>query len=151
MSSQYRKFLQQCVEQFQVSFGTCIAGPNNEMETSSDECAEINQNHVATTDGSNSRLKPAIFRLNSDCLQELFGWLSIEDLLAFGKTCEWLCHNVGQWLHEKHPRLQSFWHDNSVYASVWPPEWETEIDCFSQFISNITVFILYQRTLVICV
>lgn len=139
MSSQYRKFLQQCMEQFRISFGTCIASPSNEMETSPDECAEINQVHVAAEDGSDLRSQPAIFRLNPDCLRELFELLSLEDLLAFGKTCKWLCHNVGQWLHEKRPHLQGIGQKNSIMVSVWPPHWFTEIDCFSQFISNVRI------------
>lgn len=137
MSSQNRKFLQQCMDQFQNSFGSCIARPHSEVETSPDECAQTND--VATADGSNLRLQPAIFRLNFDCLQELFGWLSLEDLVAFGKTCTWLRHNVGQWWYEKRPQLRIFWQQNKVYALEWPPDWYAEIDCFSQFIRHITV------------
>lgn len=61
-------------------------------------------------------------------------------MLAFGTTCTWLCHNVGQWLQTKRPRLRNCLRDGSVYASVYPPHWSMEIDCFSQIINSITVY-----------
>lgn len=61
----------------------------NSMERDSDEPSSNRKKSIAE-DGSlvtNNQLQPAIFKLNADCFEDSFIYLSLRDLNAFGGTC----------------------------------------------------------------
>lgn len=49
---------------------------------------------------------PELFVLNIDCLEEIFDWLSLADLLALRQTCKQLRHVVNYYIKANYPSIE---------------------------------------------
>lgn len=46
---------------------------------------------------------PPVFKLDTDCWDEVFDWLSVEEVHAFGRTCKAFQRVTGKYFHWKYP------------------------------------------------
>lgn len=51
--------------------------------------------------------QPAIFKINVDCFEELFDWLSLKDLHAFGQSCKKMQKAAGYHMSLTYPKLEA--------------------------------------------
>lgn len=76
--------------------------------------------------------QPPIFKLNVDCFEELFDYLSLEDLHAFGQTCKIMQQLTGYYFRLTYPGARVNCTRDGIYCNV------VQINGFSDFIENIT-------------
>lgn len=57
-----------------------------------------------------------ILKLNSDCLNEIFEYLSVKDLHSLGQTCKALQHGAGEYFHNAYLSATNFSGDNGIYT-----------------------------------
>lgn len=66
--------------------------------------------------------------MNADCIEEIFNYLSLRDLVAFGETCKRLCQIAGHWYRQNYQGYRVY---NSDYIQK----------CyFNQFLQKIYIF-----------
>lgn len=63
----------------------------------------------------NDELTKSIFKLNIDCLEEMFNYLSTEDLLAIGQTCKTMQQVVGEYFKENYTAASKFGGNDGIY------------------------------------
>lgn len=56
-----------------------------------------------------------IFRLNTDCFDEIFDYLSAEDLLSFGQTCKTMQNVVGNYFKSNYTVATKFGGNDGIY------------------------------------
>lgn len=78
-----------------------------------------------------------IFKLNVDCFDEIFGWLSLDDVYAFGQTCKRLQQIAGQYFHLQYSAASAGCANNGIYISG------LKVNGFSQFIKKVSI-LLYK-------
>lgn len=71
--------------------------------------------HHTTAALSTNEESPHIFKLNIDCLDELFDYLSTQDLLAVGQTCKILQQVVGNYFKENYSEASKFGGNDGIY------------------------------------
>lgn len=77
-----------------------VCVPRNKKTKPNEKAAEKNRNPVAAAPiaaGPSEVSPPVIFKLYMDCFVEIFDYLSLKDLIAFGNTCKRLCPYAGHW------------------------------------------------------
>lgn len=62
------------------------------------------QKAVAIDGGAESESLPCIFKVNIDCFEELFEWLSVKDLYALRQTCKRIKRVVDYYIKINYPR-----------------------------------------------
>lgn len=88
---------------------------------------------------------PAIFMLNIDCFQELFEYLTLEDLISFGKTCTRLQQVAGHYFKQNYSKLKVLaeryviHHDNCLLALSCPKKSNLLLYGFEQFIKSLEI------------
>lgn len=61
--------------------------------------AEENQNQAAITATANNESPPRIFKLNTDCTDEVFDLLTLKDIHSMGETCKTMQLVAGEYFH----------------------------------------------------
>lgn len=79
------------------------------------------------------RKRCEIFKLDVDCCEEIFEWLSIKDLYSFGQTCKRMNRIAGMYFYQNYPGLKVKSGFGKIYCD------STRLDGFSEFIENITL------------
>lgn len=113
--------------------------PNAKRPKTNNELKQ-NQNGVVTRAAAKKQQSsPAIFILYMDCFEEIFDYLSLKDVIAFGKTCKRLCQYADHWLRQNYPAIRyDITEECDIYMS-YDIYMKIEITKFSQFIQNIRI------------
>ncbi|XP_055306234.1 uncharacterized protein LOC129570589 [Sitodiplosis mosellana] len=64
---------------------------------------------------------PELFVLNIDCLEEIFEWLSLSDLLTLRQTCKQLRHVVNYYIKANYPTIEM----GFKKIAIFPTDFET--------------------------
>lgn len=72
-------------------------------------------NQVAVAGGSGDQL-PSIFKLNVDCCDEIFEYLTLKDLHVFGQTCKAMQKVAGQYYQRNFQGAEKFIDDDGIYT-----------------------------------
>lgn len=107
--------------------------------------AEPSQNHQNIAGPSNEQTQPKIFKLDIDCFDEIFEYLSVKDLQSFGRTCKTIQKVAGEYFKRNYSAAETFIRKgaifrNAVYKynnSIIIDE-RTEITGFNEFVTSIT-------------
>ena len=75
---------------------------------------------------------PDIFKLDVDCCEEIFEWLSIKDLHSFGQTCKRMNRIAGKYFQQNYSNAHIRSREDGGIEYV-----HTNLDGFSEFIENI--------------
>ena len=59
--------------------------------------------------------RPRIFKLNIDCFDEIFDYLSTEDLLGIGQTCKTMQQVVGEYFKKNYTAASMFGGNDGIY------------------------------------
>lgn len=58
----------------------------------------------------------AIFKLNNDCFNEIFDYLSLKELYSIAQTCKRLLKLAGEYFHDKYLAATKYSGDNGIYT-----------------------------------
>lgn len=105
-------------------------GQNNSTTMETKDSAKIKQT---------ARPTAAIFKLNIDCFEEIFDYLSFEDLVSVGKTCERL-QQVAGYCFQQNYLGRAFCHASHIFRYN-----QCEVVHFAAFICKISIESVYFR------
>ncbi|XP_031633931.1 uncharacterized protein LOC116347480 [Contarinia nasturtii] len=74
-----------------------------------------------------------IFKLTIDCFEEVFDYLSLEDLAAMGQTCKRMKQIAGHCFQQNYGATTLYFDTDSFYLN------HVKVDCFSNFLQNVKV------------
>lgn len=80
-----------------------VANDSKRLKISYGEEQDMDQRPIA--DSSNGQTTPKLFKLNLDCFDEIFVYLSKIDLLSLGATCKAMQKVVREYFKEKFPNM----------------------------------------------
>lgn len=103
-------------------------GDNSEMEVAAQE-----QNDVASSEAAaaNVESKTEVFKLDTDCWDEVFDCLSLEDVHSFGQTCKAFQRVTGQYFQWQYGNLSSDCMEDGIYING------KKMNGFSKFVRKI--------------
>lgn len=85
----------------------------------------------------------AIFKLNVDCCNEIFEYLSVEDLYSFGQTCKSFQKVAGAYFNENYSAANVQIDDNNISVCLNRRYYKSmrtvKVQKFSAFISKLTI------------
>ncbi|XP_031636498.1 uncharacterized protein LOC116349274 [Contarinia nasturtii] len=74
-----------------------------------------NRNDDAIAGPSNMEISPNIFKLNIDCFDELFEYLSLKDLHSFGQTCKLMNRVAGEYFKQNYSSAPKYCNKDGIY------------------------------------
>lgn len=87
---------------------------------------------LSSSSTQNEKHEPNIFKLNNDCLEQNFDYLSLENLITVCKTCKRLHHAVGEFFQNNF-----FIKVVSEFGNIYSEN--IRINCLSQFVRSIVI------------
>lgn len=78
-------------------------------------------------------VQPAIFKLNINCLHEIFEWITLNDLISIAGTCKLLHHAAGDFFHRNYLSREITIHNGSIFIP------HREINIFIDHIPRISI------------
>ncbi|XP_055305862.1 uncharacterized protein LOC129570326 [Sitodiplosis mosellana] len=75
-----------------------------------------------------------IFKLDVDCCEELFEWLSIADLHSFSQTCKRMQRIAGMFFRQNYPNARMSSRPDGLYDG-----YDTRVNGFDEFIEDIEI------------
>lgn len=75
-----------------------------------------------------------IFKLDIDCFDEVFEYLSLKDLHSVGQTCKFMQQVAGQYFRRNYIKAEKFTNDDGIYT-VSSGSNRVKISGFNQFIN----------------
>lgn len=72
---------------------------------------------IMIPDGPSKDLPPEIFKLDIDCFNEIFEWLSLRDLIAVGNTCTRLQQIAGNFFRQNFSAKSARGENDGIYLS----------------------------------
>lgn len=101
---------------------------SEKIETSGDQ-----NDHIKITPKTQSQ--SPIFKLNVDCLDKIFDYLSLHDINSIGQTCKPMQQIAGEYFRANYV--------SEVYVElksvIYPRHWTCELSGFNKFIQNIRI------------
>lgn len=99
-------------------------------------------------DQGQSNLESPIFKLNIDCFDEIFDYLTMRDLHSFGQTCKAMQQVAGEYFKRNYKSCEKFSGDDGIY-SVYSDNngvicQRTQTSGFNQFINCISHY--YEKS-----
>ncbi|XP_031635386.1 uncharacterized protein LOC116348505 isoform X2 [Contarinia nasturtii] len=105
------------------------SGPSAKKMKSNDEDNNPAERAVVAVNGEQQLAD--IFKLNIDCFEEVFDYLSLKDFTAMGQTCKRMQRIAGHCFQLNYGAEQAeFWKDGVFFDGV-------RIDCFNNFLQNV--------------
>lgn len=104
--------------------------PNDE-KNSPDECGAVVVDERLPDILNRERHVSDIFKLTIDCFEEVFDYLSLEDLAAMGQTCTRMQRIAGHCFQKNYGAAPISFDDSNFYL------FNVNIDCFSSFFQNV--------------
>ncbi|XP_031639145.1 uncharacterized protein LOC116351204, partial [Contarinia nasturtii] len=100
-------------------------------------------NEDADAGPSNEESTPKIFKLNTDCFDETFEYLSLKDLHSFGQTCKRMNKVAGEYFKRNYSSIQTWCEIGGIYTNYsdkdgYNPK-RIKISGFSEFTPNISI------------
>lgn len=92
---------------------------------------EGNQQQLVLADAPDGEQKPDVFKLDVDWFEEVFNWLSLKDLNAFGQTCERMQQVAGYYFQLKYPGAYIMCRRGGLYCN------DVKISQFSDYIMSV--------------
>lgn len=89
----------------------------------------------------NERSPPKIFKLNIDCLSEVFEYLSLKDLYSFGQTCKALQKVAGVYFKQNYSESEKWCHKNGIYHN----NSTIEVSGFNRFMPCVSSYSDYDQ------
>lgn len=83
-------------------------------------------------------VSPKIFKLDIDCFDEIFEYLSLKDLDSFGKTCKTMQQVTGEYFKRNFKLAEKFTNDDGIYTICTGMGHRVNISGFNQFINYIS-------------
>lgn len=77
-----------------------------------------------------------IWQLNVDCFYRLFDYLSLDELIAIGRTCKRMQRLVGRFIYENYRAKRKTGQGADIYMS-WPPR---SVGIFAEFFEKMYIF-----------
>lgn len=77
-----------------------------------------------------------LFKLNIDCLDEVFEFLSLDDLISIAQSCKPLQRATAQFFQRNFAAKRKTCENDGIYM-CWPPR---NITIFSQYIEKVSIF-----------
>ncbi|XP_031639408.1 uncharacterized protein LOC116351449 [Contarinia nasturtii] len=91
---------------------------------------EFMQPVAGSSYGENS---PKLFKLNIDCFETIFDYLSLTDLHSFGQTCTRMQKVAGTYFNQNYSSANHSWCINGIHTN-WIATW-----AFNQFVPSISI------------
>ncbi|XP_055306314.1 uncharacterized protein LOC129570648 [Sitodiplosis mosellana] len=86
------------------------------------------------------QIQPEIFKLDVDCFEELFGWLSLDDLHAFGQTCKRMQQVAGHYFRLTYPGVEVLCRSDGIYyGAIKYSRNNVKINGFADYVENIRI------------
>lgn len=77
-----------------------------------------------------------LWKLNIDCIYEIFDYLGLDDIIAIGATCKCLQHVAGLFIREKFAAKRKTFAHGDIYMD-WTPRW---INLFSGYLDSVYIY-----------
>lgn len=97
------------------------------------EMAESDNTMACSSNVPTQVIMPRIFKLNVDCLDKIFDYLSAKDLHSIGQTCKTLNHAAGEYFQLNYCAAEKFLGENGIQTVEVRNE-RTETSGFNKFI-----------------
>lgn len=96
------------------------------------------QQNKSDAEGQNSDAVPSIFKLNVDCLDKIFDYLSVGDLQSFGQTCKTMQQVTGAYFKINYVAAPKFCENDGIYTEYHGHDGATQranTSAFNEFIT----------------
>lgn len=97
-----------------------------------------------TKSKSNNNAPAEIFKLKMDHFEEIFNWLLLRDVFAFGQTCQRMKHVVGYYIKTSGSAIEFHSRSDGIYARLIPSmerenydKIEVKADAFSSYVKKL--------------
>lgn len=100
--------------------------------------AECSQNHhrICVSGAPQIKRYPSpLWKLNIDCIYEIFDYLGLDDIIAIGATCKIMQHVAGLFIREKFTAKRKTFTNDSIYMD-WTPRW---ISTYTEYLDSIYI------------
>lgn len=77
-----------------------------------------------------------LWKLNIDCIYEIFDYLGLDDIIAIGATCKCMQHVAGLFIREKFAAKRKTFIRDDIYMD-WTPRW---INIFSGYLDSVYIY-----------
>ncbi|XP_055299122.1 uncharacterized protein LOC129566853 isoform X1 [Sitodiplosis mosellana] len=84
--------------------------------------------------------RSGIFKLDVDCCEEIFEWLSIKDLYSFGQTCKRMNRIAGMYFRQNYPMAEITNRPNGIHHN------STRLHGFSEYVENVTISSAFENS-----
>lgn len=78
---------------------------------------------------------PNLFKLDIDCFDEIFDYLSLKDLHSFGQTCKAMQKVAGEYFKQNYVGAEKFTNDDGIYTVCSGIDHRANISGFNQYIN----------------
>lgn len=96
-------------------------------------------------EGKNSDINPRIFKLNIDCLDKIFDYLSVSDLHSFGQTCKAMQQVAGEYFKLNYVAAPKFCEKDGIHIEYFDNNGDIQRANTSGFNQFITYMSHYYR------
>lgn len=103
------------------------------------ECSQNHHHHqiCGSSEGPQIKRYPSpLWKLNIDCIYEVFDYLGLDDIIAIGATCKMMQHVAGLFIREKFTAKRKTFTNDSIYMD-WTPRW---ISTFAEYLDSIYIY-----------
>lgn len=104
----------------------------NQSGPSSKRRKSNNEEPVAVAVANNETL-PSIFKLDVDCFEEVFEYLSLKDLSSVGKTCTRMQKIAGYFYQQNYGAARASYNTDDIFVN------NVEVNCFIDFIQKMNI------------
>lgn len=104
--------------------------------------SECSQNHqpygqiVLSNEPPPKLYSSPLWKLNIDCIYEIFDYLGLDDIIAIGATCKCMQHVAGLFIREKFAAKRKTFSHGDIYMD-WTPRW---INSFSGYLDSVYIY-----------
>ncbi|XP_055297754.1 uncharacterized protein LOC129566142 [Sitodiplosis mosellana] len=100
------------------------------------QAVEQNQNQVAAAEAiePNGEPQPSVFKLDTDCWDEVLDCLSLEDVHSFGQTCKAFHRVTGKYFQWKYVSALAYCYEDGIYIN------DKRMDGFDEFVQQISFY-----------
>lgn len=100
------------------------------------ECSHTTRRICGAESSPIKRNPSPLWKLNIDCIYEIFDYLGLDDIIAIGATCKTMQHVAGLFIREKFSAKRKTFAHNDIYMD-WTPRW---ISHFSEYLNSVYIY-----------
>lgn len=85
-------------------------------------------------------MNPEIFKLTVDCFDEIFDYVSLQDVCSFGQTCKRMQKVAGDYFKRNYSKIKKYTDENGIYIFHYdgPQPCSIKTPVFNLFITSLT-------------